>query len=241
VRLNRFLAGAGLGSRRSCEELIRQGRVDVNGVTADFPGPEIDPGHDVVRCDGSRLHQPRRFLYMMMYKPAGYVTTRSDELGRKTVDQLLGRLQGRVFAVGRLDRASEGLLLFTNNGELANRLLHPRHRIERTYLTWVRPAPSPDAIQRIKEGVSIGPGEWTGPAQVRILGKRSDATRVRITLREGRFREVRRLFAALGMQVLALRRISFAGLSLVDLSVGAVRPLTTDEVATLSERTGLQL
>jgi 23S rRNA pseudouridine2605 synthase len=241
VRLNRFLAGTGLGSRRSCEQLIRQGRVDVNGAIVGLPGPEIDPERDVVRCDGTRYRLPRRHLYLMMNKPAGFVTTRSDELGRKTVDDLLGRVRGRVFAVGRLDRASEGLLLFTNNGELANRLLHPRHRVERTYLAWVRPAPSLDMIRQIREGVSIGPGERSGPAQIRILGRRSDTTRIRITLREGKFREVRRVFAALGMRVLALRRIAFAGLTLVDLPAGAVRPLTRDEEAVLAERTGLPL
>lgn len=239
MRLNRFLAGAGLGSRRSCEELIRQGRVEVNGETAIFPGPEVDPQHDVVRCDGSRLRLPRTFQYLMLNKPAGYITTLADELQRKSIEDLLGRWRGQVFPVGRLDRSTEGLLLLTNNGELAHRLLHPKFGIERTYLVWVRPAPSPEAMSRIREGMHIGSGERSGPAQARILGRRSETTRVRITLREGKYREVRRIFAVLGIKVLALRRTAFAGLVLGDLPTGALRSMTEDEVAILFQRTGL--
>jgi len=142
MRLNRFLATAGLGSRRACEELIRAGRIVVNGETAVFPGPEVEPGKDRVTCDGETLRFPRRWIYLAMHKPAGYVTTHGDPQHRQTVDDLLGRWRGKVFAVGRLDRDSEGLLLFTNNGELSNRLLHPRYRQERTYLVWVRPHPT---------------------------------------------------------------------------------------------------
>ncbi len=241
MRLNRYLASSGLGSRRSCEELIRQGRVEVNGVTVGFPGPEVEPERDDVRCDGERVRPPRRRLYYVMNKPAGYITTLSDERGRRTIEELLGGLSGRVFPIGRLDRATEGLLLLTNNGDLANRLLHPRYRQDRTYLAWVRPAPDIDAIRRMQEGMPIGSGERSGPARVRVLGRRPEGARVRITLKEGKYREVRRIFAAAGIRVLVLRRLSYAGITLGGLEPGAVRPLTREELAVLAARTGLSL
>lgn len=243
MRLNRFLAAAGLGSRRSCEALIQAGRIEVNGEIVDaLPGPEIDLKRDDVRCDGERLRLPTRWLYYALHKPAGYVTTRSDERGRKTVEDLLGRLRGRLVPVGRLDRATEGLLLLTNNGELANRLLHPRYRQERTYVAWVRPAPGFPVLKAIEAGgVSLGGGETSGPAKARILGRRSDTTRVRLTLREGKYREVRRLFRAFDIKVLVLRRVSFAGIYLGDLPAGALRPLEPEEVADLARRTRLEL
>jgi 23S rRNA pseudouridine2605 synthase len=241
MRLNRFLASAGLGSRRACEELIRQGRVEINGQIARLPGPPVDPGRDVIRCDGQRVRLPTSGVYLAMNKPAGYVTTRADEYGRRTVYDLLKKTYRGVFAVGRLDRASEGLLLLTNNGELANRLLHPRYGQERTYLVWVRPAPDVETMHAIREGVAIGPGERSGPAKARVLGRRGDATRIRITLWEGKYREVRRVFRAFGIHVLALRRVSYAGIQLQDLPAGMVRPLTGEEIAELARRTGLAL
>lgn len=242
MRLNRFLAAAGLGSRRSCEDLIREGRIEVNGATLTFPGHEIDPGTDKVSADGERVRMPRRWLYYVMYKPAGYVTTRADERGRKTVDDLLGRLRGRVFPVGRLDRATEGLLLFTNNGELAERLLHPRFRHERTYIAWVTPPPGVHTLRAIEAGgVAIGRGGHSGPAKVRLVGRRHDPARVRITLHEGKYREVRRIFRAFDLRVLVLRRVSFAGLLLNDVEPGGIRPLTDLEREFLAKRSGLEL
>jgi len=242
MRLNRYLAGAGLGSRRACDDLIREGRIEVNGKTASLPGPPIDPQQDDVRCDGQRVRLPRQFVYYALHKPAGILTTLSDERGRRALGELLGRLRTRVVPVGRLDRATEGLLLLTNNGELVQRLLHPRYRQERIYVAWVRPAPDLEAIRRIEAGgVPLGGGERSGPARARILGKRSDVTRVRLTLWEGKYREVRRLFRAVDIQVLVLRRVSFAGIRLGDLPTGAVRPLEPEEIELLARRTGLQL
>lgn len=240
MRLNRFLASAGLGSRRSCEELIVQGRVEVNGETITFPGAEIDDAAEV-RLDGERIRLPRRWLYYKLHKPAGYITTLSDEKGRATIEEFFGRLRGRIFPIGRLDRASEGLILLTNNGDLAHRLLHPRYQQERTYLAWVRPAPTLEACRLIECGVQIGPEEYSGPARIRVLSKRSDPARVRITLREGKYREVRRIFSSVGSRVLVLRRVSYAGILLEDLEPGSMRPLTRDEVALLAHRTGLSL
>lgn len=241
MRLNRFLAGAGLGSRRACEELIREGRIDVNGVVASLPGPEIDPATDVVRCDGEHLHLPERWIYLALYKPPGVLTTLSDERGRPTVSDLLGRFQGKVFPVGRLDRTSEGLLLLTNNGELANRLLHPRYRQERTYVAWVRPAPTLETLRAIHEGVRIGPRERSGPARTRLMGRKGEIARVKITLREGKNREIHRIFQAVGSRVMTLRRIAYAGITIGGLAPGHWRILTRDELKILAEATGLKL
>ena len=241
MRLNRFLALAGVASRRACDLLIQEGRVEVNGEIVTEPGRRVDSVRDVVRCDGERRRAPRQWLFLAMHKPAGYVTTRSDELGRKTVEDLLGRYRGRVRPIGRLDRGSEGLLLFTNHGEVANRLLHPRYQQPRTYLVWLQPPPTVGDMDRVREGVPIGIGEWSGPAEVKVLGTKGDALRVRITIREGKNREVRRIFRAVGSRVNALRRIDYAGVSLAGLPPGTVRPLEPHEVAHLLEVTGVVL
>jgi len=239
VRLNRFLAGAGLGSRRACEELIRQGRIEVNGVTVTLPGPEIDPAADDVRCDGERVRLPKSHLYLMLNKPAGFVTTLADERGRKSVADFLGRYLGKVFPVGRLDRATEGLLLLTSDGELANRLLHPRYQVERTYMAWVRPIPSLAICRQIEAGVAIGDGERSGPADVRVYRSKGEVARVRLILREGKYREVRRIFAHFDIKVNALRRVAFAGLTLGTLEPGHLRALTAQELTALRRRAGL--
>lgn len=242
MRLNRFLASAGLGSRRSCEALIRAGRIEVNGQVAAFPGPEVDPRRDDVRLDGERVRPPARRVYYAFHKPAGIISTLRDERGRPCLDAYLGRMRGRVVPVGRLDRATEGLLLLTNNGELVERLLHPRYRQERTYLVWVRPSPPLSALRQIEAGgVPLGEGERSGPARVRVLGRRSEVTRLRLTLWEGKYREVRRLMRAFELRVLVLRRVSFAGILLGALPAGALRPLEPEEIAGLARRTGLLL
>lgn len=241
LRLSQFLASSGLGSRRSVEEYIAAERIVVNGQVATHPGLRIRAEHDHVFLDGERVRLPRRWVYLAMNKPSGIVTTRSDEQGRSTVDDLLGRHAGRVAPIGRLDRSTEGLLLFTNHGELAHRLLHPRFRQPRTYLAWVVPTPSPLALKDVERGIAIGRGEHSGPAEVRLLSRRGAAARVRITLREGKNREVRRIFRALGSKVLNLRRIAYAGIELADLPVGSIRALTPAEVRYLAERTALVL
>jgi 23S rRNA pseudouridine2605 synthase len=241
MRLARYLAAAGIGSRRSCEEMIRQGRITVDGEVVRTPATRVQPASSQVRCDGERLRLPRRWIYAALNKPSGYITTRSDERGRRTVEDLLGRLRGRVVPVGRLDRSSEGLLLFTNNGDLAQRLLHPRFRQPRTYLVWVAPVPANQVLRAIEGGVDIGGGERSGPARVRLLGAKGGTARVRIQLREGRNREIRRIFSAFGIRVTALRRISYAGVHLGDLPSGAVRALSPAEISLLGRRTGLDL
>ena len=241
MRLNRFLAAAGLGSRRACDELIRQGRIEINGETAVLPGPDVDPALDRVRCDGERLKLPRKWFYLALHKPPGVLTTLADERDRPCITELLGPYRGKVFPVGRLDRASEGLLLLTNNGELAQRLMHPRYRQERTYLVWLRPRPSLEQLRQVAQGIQIGLREQSGPAKVRLLAYKGEVGKVRITLREGKNREVRRIFSQLGCQVMTLRRVSYAGISLGGLPVGSMRLLMGEEVRTLGQRTHLDL
>ena len=204
-------------------------------------GVTVDPTTDIVKCDGERRRVPSRHVYLLLNKPSGVITTRSDEEGRSTVEDYLGRHRGRVVPIGRLDRATEGLLLFTNYGDLVNRLLHPRYQQPRTYLAWVQPSPSAEDLRAIGEGVLIGMGEVSGPSETRVMGRRGGTTRVRITLREGRNREVRRIFRARGLRVTALRRTDYAGITLGDLPIGSIRSLTPREIALLAEATGLEL
>jgi 23S rRNA pseudouridine2605 synthase len=234
LRLNRFLALAGLGARRKCESLVWDGRIEVNGETATSPGLDVNPEQDRITCDGERLRPPRVFLYAALHKPSGLIVSASDERGRPTVYDLLpDRLRGKVRAVGRLDQASEGLLLFTNDGELANALLHPRYGVERTYVAWVTPPPSPDSLAMLRSGVPIGRGERSGNSKVRVLGTRGSTSRVRLTLREGKNREVRRMFRAVGCRVLALRRMQYGTVVLGGLRPGQWRNLLPSEVAAL--------
>lgn len=241
MRLNRFLALTGLASRRKCEELIRESRIEINGTTVENLSTQVDPERDRVTYDGERLRIPDTFFYLMMHKPSGFVVSTSDERGRATVYELLpGPVRGKVQAVGRLDRGSEGLLLFTNDGVLANALLHPRHGVERLYVAWVAPPPRMEDIARLRAGVPLEQGERSGPAQVRVLGRKKSTARVRIALREGKNREVRRMFRAVGCRVLALRRVAFGGLALNDLPTGKTRNLTRTEIAMLKQAAGIE-
>lgn len=240
MRLNRFLALSGLGARRKCEELVWDGRIEVNGVTASSPAIRVDPERDRITCDGETIRPPKQLLYVVLFKPAGLVVTADDERGRATVYDLLpARVRQKVRAVGRLDRASEGLLLFTNDGELSHALLHPSRGVPRSYLAWVRPKPGPDALQRLREGVPLGGGEHSGRAEARWMGSRGGVARVQITIREGKNREVRRMMRAVGCQVLALRRIRFDGVTIGDLRPGAWRTLRVEEIANLRKAVGL--
>jgi 23S rRNA pseudouridine2605 synthase len=239
VRLNRYLALAGLGARRKVESLIAEGRIEVNGRPAETPAERVDPDRDRVTCDGARLRVPKTAVYVAMNKPAGIVVSARDERGRATVYDLLpARLRSRVRSVGRLDRASEGLLLLTSDGTLAHALLHPSRKVKKTYLAWVRPVPRTEEIGALREGVSLGRGERSGPAQVRLVGSRGGIARVRLTLTEGKNREVRRMFRAIGCQVLALRRVGIDGIRLEGIRSGGHRRLTPAEIAVLRQAAG---
>ena len=224
VRLNRYLASAGVGSRRAVDELIRAGRVTVNGQVGELGGA-VGEG-DVVAVDG-RTVAPQELAYLMLHKPPGVVTTASDPQRRRTVLDLVESPQ-RVYPVGRLDRDTTGLLLLTNDGELANRLAHPRHGVEKTYVAEVEGDPPPDVLRRLAEGVELDDGP-TAAARVRRLG----AGRIELVIHEGRNRQVRRMCEAVGHPVRRLHRSAYGSLELGALAEGRWRALTSEEVDAL--------
>lgn len=236
MRLHKFIAHAGVSSRRAAEELIRQGRVKVNGSVVTAMGTVIDPAVDKVSCDGRRLGIPSQRTYLLLNKPRGALSTLSDPQGRVTVKTYLPREAGRIFPVGRLDRDVEGVLLFTDDGALANRLAHPRYGAERTYQARVRGSVAAAALQKLKRGFRLEDGP-VRPEKVRVLRRNDKSTLVTLTLREGRKNEVKRIFLALGHPVESLKRISFAGFGIGKLRPGQFRYLTAAEAARLGAAT----
>lgn len=231
MRLQAYLARAGVASRRASEELIREGRVTVNGRTAEL-GMKVEPGTDLVRVD-RRVVNLRPTEWIMLHKPRGYVTTRDDPEGRRTVYDLLPPELHHLFHVGRLDRESSGILLLTNDGEGANRLLHPRYEIAKEYQVDVLGRPDPAALQQLIDGVELE----DGMAHARSVEMRgvldADLYRLRLVLEEGRNREVRRMMEAIGHPVQRLFRKSFGPLEIGRLAPGKWRRLTPAEVAAL--------
>ena len=236
IRLQKILSAAGRASRRAAESLIEAGRVTVNGETVTALGSRADPGRDDIRLDGRRVGLPSARRYLILNKPRGYVTTRSDPQHRKTVLDLIPNVADYVYPVGRLDYESEGLLLLTNDGDLAARLTHPRHGVPRVYEATVRGVPSEARLRRLAAGVPVD-GQRAKPSGVRLLAnrfpRRTDESRVRIVLREGRNRQVRRMLEAIGHPVRRLRRVEMGPLRLGRLKPGAVRELLVAEVAAL--------
>ena len=239
-RLQKLLAQAGVASRRASEELIAEGRVTVNGETVREMGVKADPATDEIRVDGRRLKPRERLRYILLNKPAGYVTTRSDPQRRRTVLDLLAGVREYVYPVGRLDYDTEGLLLLTNDGDLAARLTHPRHGVERTYEARVAGIPDREAIERLRRGIPLD-SRRTQPAVVTLLnpgvgsrGRRHESEGVlSITIREGRNRQVRRMCEAVGHPVRHLARRKIGPLSDRRLRPGEWRELTPQEVAAL--------
>jgi 23S rRNA pseudouridine2605 synthase len=225
-RLQKILAQAGLGSRRTCEELIAAGRVRVNGEVATL-GTRADPEYDAIEVDGAIVGVRQGLVHYVLNKPAGVVTTASDPQGRPTVVDLVPA-EPRVYPVGRLDADTEGLLLLTNDGELAHRLTHPSFGVEKEYLAEVEGRPSRGALRRLREGVELDDG-LTAPAKASLVGERT----LRITIHEGRNRQVRRMCEAVGHPVVRLVRVRIGSLADRRLSPGDWRPLTQREVRDL--------
>jgi len=232
-RLQKLLSTAGVASRRASEELILQGRVSVNGEYIRTLGSKADPTKDEIKVDGRRLRFDQRQRYILLNKPKGYVTTRKDPEGRKTVMDLLTAIKEYVYPVGRLDYDSEGLLLLTSDGDLAARLMHPRHQVERVYDAIVVGEPDEETLDQLRSGVILE-GARTAPAEVRhggVIGRGRNATsKLTITLREGKNRQVRRMCAAVGHTVRKLIRIRMGPIRLGDLRPGYWRELTPAEV-----------
>ena len=234
IRLQKVLSQAGVASRRAAEKLIADGRVTVNGKTIVTMGVKVDPGKDEIRVDGRRIKGVSQPRYLLLYKPAGYVTTRSDPQRRRTVLDLLTGVREYVYPVGRLDYDTEGLLLLTNDGELAARLTHPRHGVARTYEARVAGMPDREAIERLRNGIPLD-GHRTLPADVVLLneGRRDRDGVLRLTIREGRNRQVRRMCEAVGHPVQHLKRTRFGTLADRRLKPGEWRELAPREVEAL--------
>jgi pseudouridine synthase len=229
VRLNAFLARAGVASRRRADELVKAGRVSVNGELGRLN--TVVGAHDVVAVDGKEVAR-QNLAYVLLNKPAGVVTTASDPQGRRTVVDLVAR-EARIVPVGRLDVDTTGALLLTNDGQLAHRLAHPRYGVEKVYEAELEAEPDAEALRRLAEGVKLEDG-MTAPAQVRVLGRR----RIELVLHEGRNRQVKRMCAEVGFPVVRLRRPRYAGLDVERLAPGESRELTRDEVAALRRLVG---
>jgi pseudouridine synthase len=243
-RLQKILSQAGVASRRLAEELIAQGRVQVNGVTVTALGSKADPESDEIKVDGRRIQAQKRKRYILLHKPRGYITTRSDPQGRPTVLDLLRGVREYIYPVGRLDYDSEGLLLLTNDGELAARLTHPRHEVDKVYEARVRGVPDEHVIERLSKGVTID-GRRTAPAKVRLIDppkkfpSESDQARIELAIHEGRQRQVRKMFDAVGHPVVRLKRVRIGPISDPEMPPGHWRDLTPQEVAKLQRTAGL--
>jgi 23S rRNA pseudouridine2605 synthase len=233
-RLQKVLAAAGIGSRRECEDYIRDGRVEVNGQVVRQLGVRVDPLVAEIRVDGVRLPRPDRFYYAVN-KPPGVLSTNLDPAGRPRVIDIVGSPH-RLFSVGRLDQSSEGLILLTNDGEFANRLAHPRYGVEKTYRVVVAGQPSRESLQRLLKGVHLAEGV-ARVAAVHVKKRYKQSTELEVVLDEGRNREIRRVLAHIGHKVMRLRRIAIGPLHLGELPTGAFRPLTSREIQMLLRAT----
>lgn len=227
-RLQKIISASGLMSRRAAEELIAAGKVSINGVTAAL-GDKAEAGVDQILVDGKALPSAGEKLYIMLNKPRGYVTTLSDEKGRKNVTELIKELGTRLYPVGRLDMYSEGLLLMTNDGDFANRLMHPSHEIDKCYHTWVKGEDMGWAVELLRCPMEID-GYVTSPAEVNILELKGEEALLAITIHEGRNRQVRKMCEAAGLKVTRLMRVSEGGVELGTLKSGKWRRLTEEEL-----------
>ena len=232
VRLQKYLADHGIASRRKAEELILAGRIAVNGQTVTELGTKVEPGKDKVAFDGSPVQKRQKLVYIMLHKPDGYVTTAKDQFDRPTVMDLLEGVTERVVPVGRLDYETSGLLLLTNDGDLTYKLTHPRHHVDKVYIAKLVGQPNDEQLQRFRHGLVID-GQPTSPAKIEIIRDNGKYCTVKITIHEGRNRQVRKMCEAIGHRAALLKRVATGNLFLGDLPKGAYRHLTPAEVAYL--------
>jgi len=231
-RLQKILSQAGIASRRESETIIQEGRVAVNGVVVTELGTKADPDTDSITVDGKTLSIDEKRVYLLLYKPVGYMTTMKDPEGRPIVTDLLTGIKERVYPIGRLDYNTEGLLLLTNDGALANILMHPSHEVDKGYLVRVSGQVSEGQIKKLSEGVKLEDG-MTAPAKVLPFSESEQNSWISITIHEGRYRQVRRMCEAVGHHVLGLHRSAYGGLGLGTLPAGASRELLPSEVELL--------
>jgi len=236
-RLQKFLAHCGVASRRKAEEYIRNGKVKVNGKVVAEMGVSVT-SEDRVEVDGKPVRLEKNKVYILLHKPKGYVTTVHDPQGRDTVMDLLQGVEERVYPVGRLDYDSSGLLLFTNDGQLANRMMHPSHEVVKVYVATIEGTPSVEAIRRLEKGIRIE-DYTTAPALVKVLKDYGEKTKLEITIHEGRNRQVRKMCEAIGHPVIRLKRVAYGSLELGNLKPGQWRYLTDGEQKQLGRDTGI--
>ena len=234
IRLQKVLAQAGVASRRASENLIHEGRVEVNGQVVVEQGVRVDPARDVIRVDGSRIPPARHHLYFVLNKPRGVVSTLDDPEGRPTLKDYMDRQKERLFHVGRLDTDTEGLILLTNDGEFAHRLAHPSYEVPKTYLAEVEGSVSPKVVDRLAKGLRLEDGP-VKPDRVKLIDSTETKSLVRITLHEGRNRIVRRMMDAVGHPVRRLSRVSIGPVRLGNMRVGESRHLTREEIGELMD------
>lgn len=232
IRLQKFLSECGVASRRKAEELIASGKVKVNGKPAVI-GDKVDPKKDSVTVSGKKVIKNKKNTYIMLHKPRGFITTLSDEMGRKCVAQLIEDVGTRVYPVGRLDRDSEGLLLLTDDGEFANAITHPTKHIPKTYRVTIRPSINDDQITALTTGIKID-GRMTMPSEVRVIEKQEGRVVLEIIIYEGRNRQIRKMCEALGLEVARLKRTQIGSVKLGMLKQGDWRNLTEEEVHKLT-------
>lgn len=237
-RLQKIMAKAGVASRRKCEQLILDGRVRVNGRVVDHLGAKADSSTDQIEVDGKVLKLSEQFVYVLLNKPAGFITSVTDPRARRTVLDLVREKNVRIYPVGRLDVNTEGLLLLTNDGELAFRLTHPRYKVEKTYFVEVVGTPSAQALAQLEKGVNLDDGP-TAPAKLKVIALGERASKLEITIREGRKRQVRRMFALIGHNVVYLKRTAFGSLDVSGIDIGDYRYLNEGEVDSLRALVGL--
>lgn len=236
-RLQKVLAAAGLGSRRACEEIIAEGRVNVNGSRVMVQGMRVDPAVDSVEVDGIRLDTQVKSRYFLLNKPPGYLTTLDDPQGRHTILDPF-REEGRYFPVGRLDMESRGLLLLTNNGFVAHRLTHPRFEVDKTYMARVKGRVTAGVLRQLREGVDLEEGR-TSPARVKVVGREGDSTVLEFVIHQGWKRQIRRMCDVVGLQVADLMRTRLGPLSIERLPEGRWREMSPSEVGALFKALGL--
>ena len=238
-RLQKIIARAGIASRRAAEEMILNGRVTVDDQTITELGGKYDSSQQKICVDGKPLTLAEKKVYYLLNKPKGYLSTAKDERGRRTVLDLLPEVKERVYPLGRLDNNTEGLLLISNDGDLMNGLLHPRYKVNKTYVARVAGVPSEKLLDKLRQGIKLEDG-MTAPAVVKMLETSDNEAKVEITIHEGRNRQVRRMFAAIGCDVRALKRVKFAGLTLKGVKRGHYRPLTDEEITELYKIAGIK-
>jgi 23S rRNA pseudouridine2605 synthase len=230
-RIQKILARAGICSRRKAEEYIAAGRVTVDGQVITRPGVKVNPDQAAIHVDGRPIRSEKK-IYILLHKPPGYVTTMSDPQGRPIVMDLLPDIRHRVFPVGRLDLDSEGALILTNDGTLANKIIHPRFEVNKTYEATVRGVPGAAGLKQLEQGIMLE-GRKTWPATIRILHRKKGTTTIEVIIHEGKKRQVRKMFQAIGHPVLRLKRTAYGGLQLGTLAQGKYRFLTKSDLKKL--------